>query len=279
MTPTRRSTEDGQRQQQQQSLPATPTKTPWPWIKCIRDMTDPTLFADSHQHEHQPVTNKVMGQEVELPIQILPWLYWSDLRNTKTTSKLKENKITHILSLMSKMTPRENTDFQERLEGTGIIHKHIVCNDKEGYDMIGKHWDNCLEFLQQVKQRQHGRVIVHCYAGVNRSGLIVCAAYVILEQRFVIEVVQDCWNKRQSRTFLWNKSFQRQLCELAQQHNLLGPQPEGYDDWSAPPTEQPQQLQRITRSKLAAKKQDQKIKLYNNNNNDDDRKNEYIVPI
>ena len=82
------------------SSPVTPT-VPWPWIKCIRDMTDPMLFSNSQQQQEQQDSNKV---RVELPVQILPWLYWSDLRNAKNTSKLKERGITHILSLMGKMT-------------------------------------------------------------------------------------------------------------------------------------------------------------------------------
>lgn len=110
-----------------------------------------------------------------------------------------------------------------------------------------------MKFLTDIKKQQpDGRVVIHCVAGVNRSGLIVCAACLVLEQKLVVEVVEDCLQKRQS-AFLWNKSLQRQLCELAQHHNLLGPQPEGYDDWSEPLAEK----RIITRSKLAAKKQGQ----------------------
>ena len=198
---------------------------PWPWIKCLRDMTDP--LSDNNQKY-----NTSTQDDVELPVEILPWLYLSDRKNAMNLQKLKRHNITHILSVCG-MAPRELNDWKERLEGTNIIHKQINCDDTEGYDMIGKHWETCLELLRDVR-RQHKiqdskkRVVVHCVAGVNRSGLIVCAASMILEQNLLLEVAKDCLQKR-GGLLLWNRSFQKQLCGLAQRHNLLGPQPEGYD--------------------------------------------------
>ena len=184
---------------------------PWAWIKCIREMTDPC-------HARHVV---------DLPVELLPWLFLSDRKSAMDLRKLQEHRITHILSAHA-VSPREEQYYKDRLQGMGITHKRISCDDSEGYDMIGRHWDEFLPFLNQVRETPGARVVVHCVAGINRSGLICCAAHMVLEQQLLLEVVQQCLDKRGS--VLWNRSFQRQLCELAQRHNLLGPAPSGYNN-------------------------------------------------
>jgi protein-tyrosine phosphatase len=184
---------------------------PWAWIKCVRDMTDPCHT----------------GGFVDLPVELLPWLLLSDRKSAMDLRKLKEYRVTHILSAHA-VPPREEQYYQERLQGTGIIHKRVSCDDTEGYDMIGRHWGDCLAFVKAVRETPGARVVVHCVAGINRSGLICCAALMVLEQQYVLEAVQHILDKRGS--VLWNRSFQRQLCDLAQQENLLGPSPPGYND-------------------------------------------------
>ena len=116
---------------------------PWAWIKCVRDMTD-------------PVKNK-HNDNVELPAELLPWLYLADRKSAMNMSKLKQHKITHILSVHA-VAPREEQYYQDRLEGTGIVHKRVSCDDTEGYDMIGRHWETCLDFLKEVKTTENSRM-------------------------------------------------------------------------------------------------------------------------
>merc|ERR1719354_551783 len=94
--------------------------------------------------------------------------------------------------------------------------------------MIGRHWDECHLFLKEAFEVADAKVIVHCVSGINRSGLIACAAVMIFEQLDVLDVVDLGIEKR--GMLLWNKSFQEQLCMMAAEHNLLGEKPEGYDD-------------------------------------------------
>jgi Dual specificity phosphatase, catalytic domain len=184
---------------------------PWAWIKCLRDITDPC--------HSRPL--------VDLPVELLPWLLLSDRKSAMDLRKLKEYRVTHILSAHA-VPPREELYYQERLKGTGINHKRVSCDDTEGYDMMGRHWGGCLEFLKMVRETPGARVVVHCVAGINRSGLLCCAAQMVLEQQPVLVVVRHILDKRGS--VLWNRSFQRQLCDLAQQEHLLGPVPPGYND-------------------------------------------------
>jgi len=131
------------------------------------------------------------------------------------------------LSLQA-VPPREEIYYQNRLADTGIIHKRIPCDDVEGYDMLGEHWEECREFLQSVKNTPDGRVVVHCLAGVNRSGFVVCGAYMFFQRHNLIPAVRHCLVRR--GRILWNQSFQDQLCLLAHRENLLGPRPKSYTD-------------------------------------------------
>jgi protein-tyrosine phosphatase len=201
---------------------------PWAWIKCVRGLTDP--------HKR-----KRYESNVELPVELTSWLLLSDFRSTMSLAKLKQHNVTHILSVHEDF-PHVVGRFEEMLKGTAIVRKHIYCEDEEGYDMIENHWNESLEFLRTVEANV-GRVMVHCMAGINRSGLIACAAQMVLERQPLVEIVRHTIDRRQ--TLLWNRSFQRQLCEMAQQEDLLGLKPEGYDDESPyepplpPPPEMP----------------------------------------
>ena len=160
-----------------------------------------------------PNKQQTYSSDVPLPVELSPWLLLSDLSSVMSLDKLKELNVTHVLSVHS-YNPDAERWFQGVLKGTGIARKFIRCEDEEGYDMIGKHWAECLEFLTNAKTT-NGRVVVHCMAGINRSGLIASAALMCLERKPVLEVVRHCKERR--NTYLWNYSFQRQLCELAQQ--------------------------------------------------------------
>ena len=200
-----------QKQHDDNSIP----DMPWCWIKCVRDLTDPG--------KNPLATN----DNSNLPVEICSWLLLSDRKSAMNMTKMKECRVTHILSVHA-VPPVEEQYYQERLAGTNIIHKRIHCDDTEGYDMIGKHWKECYDFLKNVRDQLGKRVVVHCVAGVNRSGLVACAAYMILEQETLISTVQHVVKCR--GTVLWNRSFQRQLCLLAQREGLLGPKPKDYSD-------------------------------------------------
>ena len=103
--------------------------------------------------------------------------------------------------------------------------------------MIGSYWEECLRFLESVTTNPNNKVVVYYFAGINHSGLIACAAYMLLEDQgehkgtrgvVVLDSVLYRMNRRGS--ILFNKSFQNKLCLLATQHNLLEEIPSEYSD-------------------------------------------------
>lgn len=185
------------------------TDVPWAWIRCARDIVNA-----------QPASFK------PLPAELLPWLLLSDEMNVRSKKTLKEMKITHVLTVAG--MPTFHREFLEStFESSGITHRYIPGEDEEDYDMIGNHWEESREFLEDARNCG-GKVVVHCMAGMNRSALIACAAHMVLEQTPVLEVIRNCIAKRGK--ILSNKSFQAQLCKLAADENLLGVKPPGYSD-------------------------------------------------
>lgn len=161
-----------------------------------------------------------------MPVQVLPWLYISDIGGLYNKMQLMELGITHVLTTNTMYSLEEVEKFQTSLARCGIQHCYVSGEDYPGYDMINNHWDKCRTFLEQVGSDEKNKVVVHCAAGQNRSGLIVAAALLVLEQMPLLQAVQLLKEKR--GIVLTNRSFQQQLCLLAQRQGLLGDALVGY---------------------------------------------------
>ncbi len=186
---------------------------PWAWVRKLDQMVQNGLKSGS---EHPP-----------LPSEITPWLYISNESSALEKAKLQDLGITHVLSVngVPSYQDRFVSDFYETL---GITHFRIHAEDEEGYEVMDKHWGECYDFIKAARENESCKVVVHCVAGINRSGIISCAAYMIMEKKSVVDAVQHCIEKR--GIVLTNKSFQRQLCIFALEEGLLGTKPEGFSD-------------------------------------------------
>lgn len=205
----------GNKQTKEKQRQAEQTDVPWAWVKRVQEITDPTTNSAS--------TN----MDVLLPVEILSWLLLSDEKNARDVAKLKRLGVTHVLSVNG-TTPHEAKRAKESWEAAGIIHLRVSGEDSEGYNMIGNHWKQCREFIKNARATNHGRILVHCVAGINRSGLIACAAHMHFEQETVLTVVQHSVQCRGK--VVLNRSFQQQLCLLAAKEGLLGIKPPGLND-------------------------------------------------
>merc|ERR1711907_41683 len=90
---------------------------------------------------------------------------------------------------------------------------------------ISRHLDCCRAFYTECKSTASGKLVIHCQAGINRSGVIVAAIYMLEERKNVLDAVKHIRRCR-GNCFLWNESFQKQLVVLTKKNNLLGPKPE-----------------------------------------------------
>ena len=190
------------------------TNVPWAWVRAVRD-----------------ILSKAPYESEEQPVELLPWLYLCDWRCVSAfdpiqgSGRILETGITHVLTTC-RMPGVEK--LRNRLASAGIEYMAVMGRDEERYDMIGQHWEECYSFIRSVRDKEDKKIIVHCLAGQNRSGLLAAAAMMVLERRHLLDVVRHIKAKR--GVVLTNLSFQKQLCLLAQNEGLLGDKPKGYSD-------------------------------------------------
>mmetsp|Transcript_35854 Transcript_35854/g.70531 ORF Transcript_35854/g.70531 Transcript_35854/m.70531 type:complete len:231 (-) Transcript_35854:350-1042(-) len=186
---------------------------PWAWIRKLNQM----------------VQNEELEFRIEksLPAEISPWLYISDESNSLDKEKLQKLEITHVLSMNRVPNYRDRfiTDFYQT---QGIVHLRIKAEDEEDYGLIEKHWAECLDFIKLAREKERCKIVVNCLAGINRSVLVSVAAYMIMENKNVLDAVKHCIDKR--GRILSNKSFQKELCMFSREQGLLGEKPEGLSD-------------------------------------------------
>ena len=172
-----------------------------PWINAVRRTCD--------QIDIKPR---------DLPVEILPHLLLSDKRTANDPSLLDAFGVTHLLNVAGR------SGITDKMYIRGDDNYLIIsAEDEEGYAILPKHFHEALGFINQARE-SGGRCLIHCMAGINRSGVIAIAALMVSERLDVLEAVRR--GKAARGIILTNHSFQAQLVELARQHELLGPLPE-----------------------------------------------------
>ena len=100
-----------------------------------------------------------------------------------------------------------------------IRYFELDCHDNQQFNILSpKVYDAAKAFIAQ-NQEEGRNVLVHCYAGINRSATLAVAYIVEREQKQLFEVFQQCFTARHG--IISNKSFQVQLLNFASQKSLL----------------------------------------------------------
>ena len=160
-------------------------------------------------------------KQANMPVQINEYLYLSNAENAHKIEKLKERGITHVLNLGG---PSAKIPDETKYAENNILALNIDADDEEGYPMIKRHLEECQSFVNKCKQVKDGKIVIHCHAGINRSGVIMAAVYMLDEKKNILDVVKHLRLCR-GNACLWNESFVQQLIKLAASKGLLGPKP------------------------------------------------------
>jgi protein-tyrosine phosphatase len=109
-------------------------------------------------------------------------IFISNISTTTNKNLLKSYGITHILSVVSTMTPLYPDDF---------IYKHVVAYDNEEFNLTPE-FINCARYIQSVISGG-GKILVHCVKGASRSVSIVMAylIYVNYNNLSVIDLLKS----------------------------------------------------------------------------------------
>ena len=169
-----------------------------PWIAACAQLLDGPLDVD---------------EMPTLPVRILPYLILGDAHCADSIERLNALGVTHVLNAAGDEA-RMLSDYGE------IEHLQLNAMDVNGYDML-QHWSTADAFIRRATNG--GCCLVHCAAGVNRSGLLACAAKMLHEGICVLDALAAC--QRARKLILTNEGFRLQLVQLAHGADLLGDAP------------------------------------------------------
>lgn len=204
------------KQQEQQRYDYWPED--WPWVWAI---LDGSVLDWKNGLSDDEVSERAMKQR-ELPVRIRDDLFLGNSRCVSEINKLQRLGITHVLNLAGPMALKSSTIRAYRR--AGIEYLQLDADDEEGYPLLEKHWQSAHDFIGKAESSRGKKCVVHCVAGMNRSGLVVAAHYMITEKVPVLQAVKHV-RKERGNVALQNRSFQEQLVALARRHDLLGPEP------------------------------------------------------
>ena len=166
-----------------------------------------------------------------IPVEIIPGKLYigdSDCVREECREQLHKQNITAVLNIAAnKGTPADPKylarEWKEKADNGSFLYKAIAADDAKTYPLLENHWREAKEFLDNAIVTENRACLVHCVAGQNRSGLIVCAFYMLHKQINILEAVKFVRSRRGTEV-LKNKGFQHQLLQLAKAEKCLGPE-------------------------------------------------------
>ena len=157
---------------------------------------------------------KVKSQRADpKPSLITEYLYLGSVSHAHNIEMLNRMGISHVINTIEKYS---ETNFAF-YENENIAYMGLTADDDDSYP-IQNHVDEVFNFIE-VARKNHGKCLIHCAEGVNRSGFLA-TAYVMLKHKIdPISAVEHVATKRHH--ILSNGSFIVQLLLLARKEQLL----------------------------------------------------------
>jgi len=141
------------------------------------------------------------------PAQVLPYLWLGAAQHAKNIGIA--SRFTHIINCCE---GDEGTAHYTVLKAKGIRCVGFHSEDSANYPLLANHLDEVLAFIRTARQQQ-GKVLLHCQAGVNRSGALAIA--VVVEETGT-SLLEACRHVKAARgRVCTNVAFQTQLVQQA----------------------------------------------------------------
>jgi predicted protein tyrosine phosphatase len=157
-----------------------------------------------------------------LPVEVLPTIFVGNKFCVGDVRRLQALGVTHVLN-MAGAAGEQPPIVARQLDAAGIEVLHLAAEDAEGYPLLPRHFAPAHAFIEAARTAG-GRCLVHCQAGINRSVTVLTAAFMLQERIDLVEAVRRVRAAR-GRPILSNRSFVRQLVQLAREHGRLDAAP------------------------------------------------------
>jgi len=139
--------------------------------------------------------------------EILPYLLIGNQRDAANRERLTELGVTHILNVTAHLPLH--------FENDGISYLRLPASDS-GSQNLKQYFSEAITFIESA-QAAHGKVLVHCQAGVSRSPTIVAAYLISKSCKTLSETFSFIKDRRP--IVAPNINFMGQLLEF-EQHSL-----------------------------------------------------------
>ena len=161
---------------------------------------------------------EILGKMLELfpirptsrePAQVTPWLLLGSASHGEDVDLLLRLNISTVINCAEGDVSLKH---YQRLRDAGISIIGFSSSDAADYPLLERHLPTVLEIVRSKKEEGQ-RCLLHCQAGVNRSGALAIACLVEESGLPLVEAAARV-NKARGRVCT-NKGFQRQLVQEA----------------------------------------------------------------
>lgn len=203
-----------------ETLMYSPCDNDWPWVWTIRDYK--LLDWQGGGRSTGERVPALASEQLRLPVRIHDKVYLGNTACISDINHLKDLGITGVLNVAGPQALAKKTI--QALKQNNIEYHSFAAKDEYDYPMLSKHWEKALELIKNMTNSPESKLVVHCQAGLNRSGLLVTSYYMISTETPVLEAVRYV-RRHRGNSALRNPGFQEQLVALARETGLLGNQP------------------------------------------------------
>ena len=183
-------------------------------IDSVADEADPAVGAAV------AAIDEVLGEpewaaKDEAPARIAPDLLLGAAAHAADVAQLQALGVTAVLNL----APQSCDDPVGSYAAREIGYTALEADDFSDYPLLELHLEQARELYAEVAAAG-GTLLVHCFAGVNRSAAIAVALLMLTRRTPLVPTLTSVAALRPF--VLTNRSFRRQLAELPRREGLLG---------------------------------------------------------
>ncbi len=141
------------------------------------------------------------------PAVVMPHLLLGSAAHGENVDMLKRLGVTRVINCAEGDVP---TAHYSKLREAGIDVVGFSSSDSAAYPLMERHLDYVIDIVK-ASAAEGGRCLIHCQAGVNRSGALAIAALVETSGVSLVEAAKRV--KRARGRVCTNQGFQRQLVQ------------------------------------------------------------------